>query len=129
MNITLQNTPPPRGLPGVILKKKGVYRARRLLLRDFPKVERLGVGTKIEQTFLILLEFTFTAAYLPPDLKIITLGKTISKLDVLKFFMQLAWEEKLIPTEKYVYLSTQLEEIGRQLGGWKKGLQAKTPRP
>ena len=118
---------PPRGLPEVILKEKLVYREWRLLLRDFPKVERLGIGTKIEQTFLITLELTFTAAYLPPEQKIILLGKTISKLDVLKFFMQLAWEEQLIPTEKYADLSLKLEEIGRMLGGWKKGLQAKTP--
>ena len=41
--------------------------------------------------------------------------------------MQLAWENKLIPTDKYAEISKQLEEIGRQLGGWKKGLQTKTP--
>ena len=53
------------------------------------------------------------------------LSRTIAKLDNLKFFMQLAWESKLIPTEKYVNLSKDLEEIGRMLGGWRKGLQDK----
>ena len=85
------------------------------------------MGQKIEQSFLTTLEYTFTAAYLPPEQKIILLGKTISKLDVLKFFLQLAWESKLIPTEKYANLSERLEEIGRMLGGWKKGLLNKTP--
>ena len=39
--------------------------------------------------------------------------------------MQLAWEAKLLPTEKYGNISTSLEEIGRMLGGWRKGLQEK----
>lgn len=89
----------------------------------------LGIGAKIEQLFLTVLEFTFIAAYLPPEQKIILLNKTIPKLDVLKFFIQLAWEEKLIPMGKYIALSKQLEEIGRMLGGWKKGLLTKTPPP
>ena len=55
------------------------------------------------------------------------LSKTIAKLDNLKFFIQLAWENKLIPTDKYSVLSENLEEIGRMLGGWRKGLQQKTP--
>ncbi len=54
------------------------------------------------------------------------LSKTIAKLDNLKFFMQLAWEAKLIPTEKYTNISRDFEDIGRQLGGWRKGLQKKT---
>jgi hypothetical protein len=45
----------------------------------------------------------------------------------LKFFIQLAWENKLISTEQNIELSKNLEEIGRQLGGWKKGLETKLP--
>jgi len=86
------------------------------------------LGRKIDFIFLEILESTFTAAYLPIDPKIILLGKIISRIDVLKFFSQLAWENKLIPDEKYIELSRRLEEIGRMLGGWKKGLlQKKTP--
>lgn len=87
----------------------------------------MGIGQKIEHSFLAVLELTFTAAYLPPEQKIILLGKTISRLDVLKFFAQLAWESKIIPNDKYLELSAKLEEIGRMLGGWKKGLASKTP--
>lgn len=70
---------------------------------------------------------SFSAAYLPPEHKIIFLSKAISRLDVLKFFLQLAWESKLVPDKKYIDLSKRLEEIGRMLGGWRKGLQKKTP--
>jgi hypothetical protein len=97
------------------------------LQKNFPKTERYGLGQKINQTFLEILEFTFTASYLPSDTKIIMLGKTISRLDILKLFTQLAWENKFVPAEKYIELSKRLEEIGRMLFGWKKGIESKTP--
>ena len=111
----------------VILKEKEAYSLWVRLQKNFPKVERLGVGNKIEQTFLSVLEYTFIAAYQPPEQKIIVLSRTISKLDVLKFFLQLAWENKLISTEHYADISEKTEEIGRMTGGWKKGLEAKLP--
>jgi hypothetical protein len=76
--------------------------------------------------FLDILELSFTCVYLPPEPKIALLGTVISKLDILKFFMQLAWESKLIPTEKYIEMSIKLEEIGKMLGGWRKGLENPT---
>jgi hypothetical protein len=97
------------------------------LHRNFPKPERFGIGQKIEQSFLAVLELTFTASYRPPEQKIILLAKTITSLDLLKFFVQLAWENKLIPDNKYIEISQKLEEIGRMLGGWKRGLKTKLP--
>jgi hypothetical protein len=112
-------------LPQAILKEKESYTLWQKLHRDFPRVERLGIGQKIENLFLSVLEMTFSSAYLSLEPKIIMLGKTISRLDVLKFFIQLAWENKLISTEQHIELSQKLEETGRQLGGWKKGLETK----
>jgi len=98
------------------------------LHRDFPKTERYGLGRRIDLIFLEILELSFTASYLPPDPKIILLGKTISRLDILKFFLQTAWENKLIASEKFATLSERLERIGRDLGAWRKGLlEKKTP--
>lgn len=114
----------------MLLKEKDVYRYWITLHRDFPKVERFGIGNKIEQSFLDLLELTFTSVYLAPEQKIVLLSRTIAKMDNLKFFIQLAWEAKLIPTDKYAIISKDSEEIGRMLGGWRKGLvekQQKTP--
>ena len=109
--------------PKVLIQEKELYRLWLTIHRDFPKVERLGIGQKIEQSFLGVLEFTFASVYLVTENKILMLSKTIAKLDNLKFFMQLAWESRLIPTEKYSGVAGKLEEIGRGLGGWKKGLQ------
>ncbi len=116
----------PRGLPQVILKEKTSYLLWTNIQRNFPKVERLGLGIKIDQNFLLVLEYTFISAYLPMEQKTIGLSKTISKLDLVKFFMQLAWEIKLITNEKYLEIVEKLEEIGRDLGSWKKSVE-KTP--
>jgi len=118
-------TPPPKTSPAVIIKEKEAYQYWLILHRDFPKTERYGIGRRIDNLFLEILELSFTASYLPPEHKIILLGKAISRLDVLKFFLQLAWENKLVPNEKYINLSQKLEEIGRMLGGWKRGLDKK----
>jgi len=115
-------------LPQVILKLKETYQFWITIHRDFPRVERFGIGNKVEQTFIETLELTFCLSYLPPEHKIPILNKAITKLDIVKFFVQLAWESKLISTDKFSKLLKMLEEIGRQLGGWKKGLQTKTPR-
>jgi len=113
--------------PSVIIKEKEAYQFWLILHKNIPKTERFGLGQKIDSLFIDTLELSFIALYLPPEQKIIMLEKTISRLDLLKFFMQLAWESKLIPTVKFTELSQKLEEIGRILGGWKKGLQSKTP--
>ncbi|MEK7125335.1 MAG: four helix bundle protein [Patescibacteria group bacterium] len=97
------------------------------MLNDFPRVRRYSLGGKIEQYFLELLEAIFIALYLPPAQKIGRLTLAIAKLDGVKFFLQLAWENKCVPENKYVGLSEQLNEVGRMLGGWKKGLEKKTP--
>jgi hypothetical protein len=119
------NLPPPREVPRALLREKEVYRLWIIVHRDFPKTERFGLGQKIEQSFLDVLEYTFASIYLITEKKILMLSKTIAKLDNLKFFLQLAWESRLIKTEKYVEISSGLEEIGRMLGAWRKGLQAK----
>jgi len=126
-NNSFKQAPPQRKMPIVIEKEKEAYSFWLKLHKNFPKVERLGLGNKIEAVFISVLELTFSSSYLAPEQKIILLGKTISRLDILKFFLQLAWENKLIPTEKYADLSSRLEEIGRMLGGLKKGLLNKFP--
>lgn len=74
-----------------------------------------------------MLEQIFSAQYLTGEQKANRLAVCISKLDGVKFFLQIAWENKCLPNDKYTALSADLDEIGRMLGGWKKGLESKTP--
>lgn len=65
--------------------------------------------------------------YLPMERKSDGLARAISKLDGVKFFLQIAWENKCVPNKQYADLSEELNEIGKMLGGWRKGLEKKTP--
>jgi hypothetical protein len=111
----------------VLLKAKNAYCFWLCIYKNFPKIERFGLGQKIDTLFLETLELVSSATYLAPENKIVLLTKAIGKIDLVKFFIQLAWEDKLVATEKYSELLLNLEEIGRMLGGWKRGLQTKTP--
>lgn len=113
--------------PLILNKAKSVYTLWFKTLADFPKVYRYNLGGKIEECFLKILENIFITIYLPKEKKIDRLSLTIAELDRLKFFLQLAWENKCLATKHYAELSSRLEEVGRMLGGWKKGLEIKTP--
>lgn len=92
-----------------------------------PRTERFGIGARIDLLCLELLEILRKAAYARIQEKPALLSEALLKTDALRFFLQLAWETALIATERYIPLGQEIEEIGRMVGGWKKGLLAKTP--
>ena len=69
-----------------------------------------------------IAELIFTASRLNKNLKIPYIQKAVSKLDLLKFFLQISWEIKSLDNKKYIILSEHLEEIGKMLGGWQRQL-------
>jgi hypothetical protein len=109
--------------PSILIKTKESYAMWFGIFADFPKIYRYNLGGKIEECFLILLDNMFSSVYLPRNQKIMKLTSIIIKLDSLKFFLQLAWENKCISNNKYAELSEKLDEIGKMLGGWKRGLE------
>ena len=54
--------------------------------------------------------------------------KASDEFDMLKFFMQIAWEIGALNDKKYIALSSHLTEIGKMLGGW-NGQLAKQNSP
>lgn len=113
--------------PIVLVKTKEAYAVWFKILTNFPKIHRYNLGGKIESSFLALMENIFIATYLSGERKQLQLSAAIAKLDSLKFFLQLARENKCLANSNFVSLSSQLDEIGRMLGGWRKGLEMKTP--
>lgn len=100
-----------------------IYKLWDEFRNNFNKKYRYTLGGKIDRYFLETLELLFTASYLSKDQKLPYLQKSAIKLDLLKFFLQLSWELKTLDNKKYIILSEQLNEIGKMLGGWIKGLQ------
>lgn len=111
----------------VITKARQAYALWFKILENFPKVHRYNLGAKVEDKFLAVLENIFTAVSISGTQKMNALQIAIIKLDSLKFFLQLAWENKCINNTKYSELSEIINEIGKMLGGWKKGLEKQKP--
>lgn len=89
--------------------------------------ERFGIGARIDAVLLDLLEILRKASFADTASKPGLLGSAIGVADSLRFFLQIAWESKLIPTTQYAELAGAVEEIGRMTGGWRKGILDKTP--
>ncbi|MDO8470617.1 MAG: four helix bundle protein [bacterium] len=92
----------------------------------FPKTSRYTIGEKIDTLFIEIIENVIIASFLSKQEKVPSIKNGLVKLDVLKFFLQVAWEIKAFDNKKYIELSEQLHEVGKMLGGWKKGLENKT---
>jgi len=92
------------------------------------RVGRYTTGTRIENHFLDLLELIYQAYYANIEKKTVIIVDAISKTDMIKYLLQIAFENNLLKEKPYLELSSKLEEVGRILGGWKKGIETKTPQ-
>lgn len=106
-----------------------VYKLWHHYRNTIPKQSRFTLGTKIDTLFIDILELFYIASYLGKTEKLTVLQKTNGKLDVLKFFLQISWELKILDTKKYIELSQALDQVGKMLGGWKRGLESKLSPP
>ncbi|MDO8676303.1 MAG: diversity-generating retroelement protein Avd [Candidatus Azambacteria bacterium] len=111
----------------IIQRFIAVYKLWDEFVTHFPKKSKYTLGEKIDSLFIDTIELLFTASYLNKEQKLPYLQKASGKLDLLKFFLQIAWELKAIDNQKYIVLSKQLDEIGKMLGGWTRGIQKETP--
>ncbi len=116
-------------IPLVLVQTKEVYRLWHNYIVNLNRVDRYTIGAKIDDTFLSLLELIFKGCFAYDKFeKISIISQAIAKSDLLKFLLQIAWENKIINNKIYGALILLLDEIGRMLGGWKKNLENKTPR-
>jgi hypothetical protein len=96
---------------------------------NFPKKSRYTLGDRIDSVFLRILELLFAASYQSKEQKLPTLDAAVRSTDILKFLLRISWEVHALDTQKYALLSEKLHEFGRMLGGWRKGVEPKTPAP
>ena len=110
----------------VLEKAKVVYKKWIDIHRNLERTARFGLGAKIDNSFLDLLEMLRKAVYTPINKKVILLEEASNKIDSSRFFLQLLWEAKLISSKQYISIETDIQDLGRIVGGWKKGLIIKT---
>jgi len=117
--------PPPRLLP-VLEKSKTMYKKWVEIHRNIERTVKFGLGAKIDNLFIELLELLRKSVYTPANKKIVLLEEASNKIDSSRFFLQLLWEMRLVSNKQYILLETDIQDLGKIVGGWKKGLLSKT---
>ena len=128
MNFFLEVTPPQKLLP-VIERAKVAYKIWLVAHRKMARSERFGIGDRIDKLWLNLLDALRKTAYASIDQKLPPLEEAIRAVDAVRFFIQIAWESGLMAQSHFISLGKDVEEIGRMVGGWKRGIIAKNPPP
>jgi len=129
VNICLKIAPPPQAqAPLVLVRTKEAYRLWHDHIVNLKRLDQLTFGAKIDDTFVLILELIFRASFAYDKFEKLSLvSQSIGKNDLLKFFLQIGWEHKMLNHAQYGEFILRLDEIGRMLGGWKKSLAEKTP--
>ena len=125
MKNTTMKTPPLRVLP-VLEKAKTLYKIWISIHRKIPRTERFGIGLRTDNALLDLLETLRRSAFASGERKITLLDGAIGKVDDIRFLFHLLWETGLISESQFILLGEKIEEIGRDVGGWRRGILAKT---
>lgn len=125
MKIKLRRPPP--AVPLVLVRAKTAYQLWHKYLVNLKRIDRYTIGLRIDENFLASLEFIFRACFAFDKFeKVSMLSQAIGKCDLLKFSLQIGWEQEIIDQKNYGILIIELNEMGRQLGAWKKSIQEKT---
>lgn len=111
----------------ILQKYIAIYKQWHEFIPHLPKSARYTLGQKIDYLFIETVSNIYEASSSPLERKNDFLKIASSKLNLLKFFLQLCWEIKAMDIKKYLHFSKNLEEIGRMLGGWQKQVINKTP--
>jgi len=96
-----------------------------LITIHIPKIHRGTIVSRISNIFLDIIETSYHAYYTSGTLKLEKIIYAMMKLDSMKFLITIAWENKLIQNKQYEEVAGELNEIGKMLGGWKKGIESK----
>lgn len=91
-----------------------------MLLRDFPRNHRYGIGLRIENTIYDIMNLINLAN--SGIRKKERLIEANAMLQTLKYLVRLMWELKLMNEKQHHAFIEQMDSIGKQLGGWIKSM-------
>ena len=107
----------------IINKLSEIYQIHYGYLQLFPKRDQHALGTKCEMYITAILELLLAAGYAARGQKLQLLEQASTKLDALKFFIRVARQINILDEKKYITLQTDLQDIGKMLGGWLRSLK------
>lgn len=86
------------------------------VLKKYPKDQRYLLGDRIEAAILDVLELLIRANYSRKKLE--CLREANLKLEMPRFLWRISEEMKYISTRQYEFVSKQINETGKLVGGW-----------
>lgn len=101
-------------------KAYDLYKQLYALRNKIPKQERFSVYLKSENALLEVIENILKASQLSKDEKLPALQNAAFKINLLRVFIRLMKDIKTIDLKTYSSFETEIDEIGRMLGGWIK---------
>jgi four helix bundle protein len=89
----------------------------------FPKDKRYTLGQRIENKLLDILELLLEANY--SKIKLELLKKANLSLEQFRYLIRLSYDLQFINLKRYEYISREVNEIGKMIGGWIKQQMAR----
>ncbi|MFH0769923.1 MAG: four helix bundle protein [Candidatus Peregrinibacteria bacterium] len=93
------------------------------------KADRYTLWQRAENLILDSIEGIFFASQLSKAEKLPHLERVSAKLNMLRIFLRLTKDTKLLDLKKCLLLQEIVDEIGRMLGGWMKSVKEQKTLP
>lgn len=104
----------------IFRKAYDLYKTFYGLRSVVPKADRYALWQRSENLIIDVLEGILLASQLPKSGKLKPLEEVSAKLNLLRVFLRLAKDVKVLDMKKMAVLQEMVDEIGRMLGGWIK---------
>lgn len=104
----------------ILSQQMVLYEIIHKLIFKFPKYERYTLGEGIQETLLSSIELAIIANYTSKYDKEKILIKANAKNEILKAFIRIALNCKMIEIDKYLDVIKRLQGIGKMIQGWTK---------
>lgn len=108
----------------IFKKAYDLYKLLHTYRHGVAKQDRHTIWQRLENAALDLLESILSASQTAKLEKVAILQKASVKLNLVRVFVRLLKETKVIDLKKYVSIEERVDEIGRMLGGWIKSNRA-----
>ena len=102
----------------IFKKSYDLYKTFYSYRADVSKQDRYTIWQRCENIILDMLDAILLASQSGKAEKLPILDTASAKLNILRVLIRLPKDVKAIDNKKYITLETDIDEIGRMLGGW-----------
>lgn len=106
----------------VFQKSYDLYKLVHRLVKKYPKNDRYSAGEKTKEKILELIESITKAGYAKKEWKLVQIEQAIISLELVKVFVRLGYDTQCLNEKQCLDLQERIQEIGRELGGWKRSV-------